>query len=391
VSTSRHSTIAHGLYSYQIGGSERVGADLAIEMKQQGHEVVCFAFYDHAGPIREELESTGIACVDLDYTARRRPVRRITYPVEFFRFLLQYSVSGLVVHHATALILCGWAAWAARVRRVVMVEHGLHQLRDRADYRRRARRYCRFADAIVGVDHTIVDYFRTEMGVPDRRLSYIPNAVHLSQASSTVRSDVRGRLGIEPEEFVFLFVGRLQPEKDIPTLLAAYQLVANHASDARHPGRLEPSPAARAGVRLLIAGDGPLRDSLQAQAARLGLTASLDFLGARRDVPELLQAADAFVMTSITEGQPMALVEAMAAGLPCIGTQVGGIPGLLEDGAGIVVPARDPAATAAEMMRLAGDLSLRTSLAHRAREKVASGHSLSQSTRQYLQLLEFAG
>jgi glycosyltransferase involved in cell wall biosynthesis len=187
---------------------------------------------------------------------------------------------------------------------------------------------------------------------------------------------VRRKLGIEPEEFVFLFVGRLQPQKDIPTLLAAYRLVANEAGT---------------GVRLLIAGDGPLRDSLQGQAVHLGLTASVDFLGARGDVPELLQAADAFVMTSITEGQPMALIEAMAAGLPCIGTQVGGIPALLEDGAGVVVPARDPAAIAAGMMRLLHDLSLRHSLAHRARDKAASAHSLSQSTRRYLELLQLAG
>ncbi len=197
MSVSRQATIAHGLYSYQIGGSERIGADLAMEMKRQGHEVVCFALYDHAGPIREELESAGIDCVNLDYTARRRPVRRITYPVEFFRFLVRYNVGGLVVHHATALILCGLAAWAARVPRVVMVEHGVHQLRDRADYRRRARRYCRFADAIVGVDQTIVDYFRTQMGVADRRLSYIPNAVHLRQPDRVVRSEVRGKLRTE--------------------------------------------------------------------------------------------------------------------------------------------------------------------------------------------------
>ena len=375
MSVSRQGAIAHGLYSYQIGGSERIGADLAMQMKRQGHKVVCFAFYDHAGPIREELETAGIDCVNLDYTARPRPVRRITYPVEFFRFLVRYNVVGLVVHHATALILCGLAAWAARVPRLVMVEHGLHQLRDRADYRRRARRYCRFADAIVGVDQTIVDYFRTQMDVPDRRLSYIPNAVQLRELNSALRTDVRRKLGVSSDEFVFLFVGRLQPEKDIPTLLAAYRLVAQELNSR---------------VRLWIVGNGPLRESLQAEADRLGLTASIDFLGARRDVPQLLEAADAFVMTSITEGQPMALLEAMAAGLPCIGTEVGGIPGLIGNGGGLVVPPRDPGALAQEMMHLVRDLSLRNSLGRCARERVMSKHSLSRSTGHYLQLLELA-
>lgn len=376
MSVPRHSTIAHGLYSYQIGGSERIGADLAMEMKRQGYKVVCFAFYDRAGPIREELESAGITCVNLDYTARRRPIRRITYPIEFFRFLLRYKVGGLVVHHATALLLCGLAAWAARVPRVVMVEHGLHQLRDRADYRRRARRYCRFADAIVGVDRTIVDYFRTQMGVPGRRLSYIPNAVHLRQPNSALRTEVRRKLGVMSDEFVFLFVGRLQPEKDIPTLLAAFQLVTNE---------LNPR------VRLWIAGDGPLREALQAEATRLGLIASLDFLGARRDVPQLLQGADALVMTSITEGQPMALLEAMAAGLPCIATEVGGIPGLLNNGAGLLVPSRDPVAVAHEMMHLVRSLSLRDSLVRCAKERVMSEHALARTTWHYLHLLRLVG
>ena len=373
MSVSRQGTIAHGLYSYQIGGSERIGADLAMEMKRQGHEVVCFAFYDQAGPIREELESAGIDCVNLDYTARPRPIRRITYPVEFFQFLVRCNVRGLVVHHATALILCGLAAWAARVPRVVMIEHGLHQLRDRADYRRRARRYCRFADAVVGVDQTIVDYFRTQMGVPDRRLSYIPNAAHPRQANGVVRSEVRSRLHADSQEFVFLFVGRLQPEKDIPTLLAAFRLVTKQS--------IRP-------VRLWIAGDGPLRESLQAEADRLGLTALVNFLGARRDVPQLLQGADVCVMTSITEGQPMALLEAMAAGVPCIATEVGGIPGLLKNGAGLVVPSRDPGAVAQQMMHLVRDLSLRDSLARCAKERVMREHTLAGSTRQYLQLLQ---
>jgi len=83
----------------------------------------------------------------------------------------------------------------------------------------------------------------------------------------------------------------------------------------------------------------------------------------------------------------MALIEAMASGLPCIGTKVGGIPGLLEDGAGVVVPARDPSAIAAEMMRRLRDRSLRCSLTHRARQKVANGDSLSQPIERYLQLL----
>ena len=134
--------IAQGLGSYQIGGSERIGADLAIEFRRRGFRVICFAFYDTDGPIRTELIAAGIECVDLDYRTRQRVIRRLTYQFEFLQFLRRFRVDALLVHHATALILCGIPARIARVRRVVMVEHGLLYLRDRPKYRRSAIRYC---------------------------------------------------------------------------------------------------------------------------------------------------------------------------------------------------------------------------------------------------------
>ncbi len=186
--------IAQGLFSYQIGGSERVGADLAIEFKRRGNRVICFAFYDTDGPIRTKLTAAGIECVDLDYQTRKRFTRRLTYQFEFLRFLLRYRVDALLVHHATALILCGIPARIARVRRVVMVEHGLHQLRDRPDYRRSAARYCRYADVITGVDETIVRYFHEQMAVPETRLRYIPNGVRLRPPDAQLRALAREQL-----------------------------------------------------------------------------------------------------------------------------------------------------------------------------------------------------
>ena len=180
--------IAQGLFSYQIGGSERVGADLAIEFKRRGFRVICFAFYDTDGPIRAELSAAGIECVDLDYQTRQRFTRRLTYQFEFLRFLLHFRVDALLVHHATALILCGIPARIARVRRVVMIEHALHQLRDRPDYRRSATRYCRYADVITGVDDTIVRYFQEKMAVPAMRLRYIPNGVQLRPRDPKMRT-----------------------------------------------------------------------------------------------------------------------------------------------------------------------------------------------------------
>ena len=364
--------IAQGLFSYQIGGSERVGADLALEFKRRGFRVICFAFYDTDGPIRSELNAAGIECVDLNYQTRQRFTRRLTYQIEFLRFLLRFRVDALLVHHATALILCGIPAHIARVRRVVMVEHGLHQLRDRPDYRRSAARYCGYADVITGVDETIVRYFQEQMAVPARRLRYIPNGVQLRPRDPQIRTATREELRLASEEFAFLFVGRLQPEKDVSTLLYALSALPF---------------LAHAQIRLLIAGDGPQRQLLETLAQRLNLNHHVHFLGVRRDVANLLAASDAFVMTSITEGQPMALIEAMAAGLPCIATRVGGVPALLEGGAGILTNPSSPQETAAAMTEILSNPKSRADFATEAVNRIFLKHSLNNVAIAYLDAL----
>jgi glycosyltransferase involved in cell wall biosynthesis len=369
-------TIAQGLFSYQIGGSERVGADLALEFQRRGHRVICFAFYDSDGPIRRELLAAGIECVDLNYERRNRMTRRLSYQLEIFAFLRRNAVDALLVHHATALILCGIPARLARVRSVVMVEHAIHQLRERPDYRRTAMRFLRFADYVTAVDPGIAEYFRTEMKVPEARVRYIANGVRPRDVTPGERSAKRTALGLREGVFAFLFAGRLQPVKDVDTLLRSFAILVQSSHGDFH---------------LLIAGDGSERGRLETLAVELRLVSRVTFLGARGDVPELMAAADAFVMTSVSEGQPMAIIEAMAAGLPTIATSVGGIPALLEGGAGLLAPAGNPAKISDAMHQVATSEQLRRELAADARKRVLERHSLPAIADGYLRLLCLAG
>lgn len=332
--------IAEGLFSFEIGGSERVGADLAIEFKLRGYRVLCFALYGSEGPIRDELQSKGINCVDLNYTKHVRFVRRLIYPSIFSRFLIDNDVHTLHVHHATALVLCGPAARRARTSHVSMTEHALHQLKERPNYRRSAIKYCCYADSITGVHPGITDYFHEKIHVPRDRLHVIANGVRMATRNEAARQRVRVEFGCDAGEFIYLFAGRLQPVKDVGTLLRAF---ASLPVQSERP------------IKLWIAGDGPERPMLTELSSKLGLQDRVRFLGARTDVPALMSAADGFVMTSITEGLPMALIEAMSHGLPCIATAVGGIPELLGDGVGVIVEPRDPTAVAVALQRLAAD------------------------------------
>jgi glycosyltransferase involved in cell wall biosynthesis len=364
--------IAEGLFSYQIGGSERVGVDVATEFARRGYDVVCFAFYDSDGPMRAELESKGIRCVNLNYETYRGALKRPAYQMEFWRMLRRERVQALHVHHATALILCAIPALLAGVKHIVMTEHGLHQLKERPAYRRSASFYCRFASDITVVEPTQAQYFRTELSVPLRKIHYIPNGVSTSVRTSAGVANARRTLGLDDNLFAFFNVGRMNPVKDLGTLLTAFSLLPSET---------------RGRSRLFMVGDGPDRGMLEARRDSLGLHDHVKFLGARNDVANLLIAADAFVMSSRTEGLPMALLEAMASGVPCVATEVGGIPELLGDQRGLLVPPGDPERLAEAMTSITRSENLRAQLSSKALERVRASYALAPVVDKYLRLL----
>jgi glycosyltransferase involved in cell wall biosynthesis len=142
-------------------------------------------------------------------------------------------------------------------------------------------------------------------------------------------------------------VGSLTPKKDHPNLLAAIGLLA-----PEHPS-----------LRLVVVGTGPMEAQLRRDVERSGLGSRVHLLGARDDVPHILPAFDVFVVSSRYEGLPLALVEAMAAGLPSVATSVGGIPELLDDGrTGFLVAPGDPAALAAAVEKLLCDPKTRAEM-----------------------------
>jgi glycosyltransferase involved in cell wall biosynthesis len=166
-----------------------------------------------------------------------------------------------------------------------------------------------------------------------------------------------------------LSVGRFRPPKDFTTLVRAM-------------ATLEPGTA-----RLRIAGDGPDRPALEAEIARLDVAHAVELLGTRGDVDQLLAAADLFVLSSDSEGLPMSVLEAMAAGLPVVASRVGGIPELVGDGeTGALVPPRDSAALAAAIRRIAGDPQLRDRLGEAGRRRAETEFSLETCRQRHLDL-----
>jgi len=197
---------------------------------------------------------------------------------------------------------------------------------------------------------------------PDKAL-YVPNGVDVSiyRPSKEARDRLRAELGLE-ETFAWLAVGRLEEAKDYPTLLRAFAGVVKVKLEAR----------------LLIAGEGSLRGELEKLIGDLFLQGNVRLLGLRKDIPALMNAADAFVMSSAWEGMPMVVLEAQASGLPVVATHVGGISEVVVPGkTGYLVPPRDPDALADAMKKLmALPPEERIKMGLEGREQVVARYSL---------------
>lgn len=224
----------------------------------------------------------------------------------------------------------------------------------------------RGADVTLGASSDLVAR-AAELGARDARLG--PVAAPPLPPPARSRDDVRAELieaaGIDdPATPVLLAVGRLAEQKDYPTLLAA---VGDH-----WPSRL-PRPL------LVIAGEGPLLEGLQRTVDERGLSVLL--LGQRRDVPDLLAAADLYVLSSRWEARALVVQEAARAGVAVVATSVGGVPDLVE-GAAILVPPGDPAALAAALSQLVSDPEQRERVAAAGRARSASWPDEAATTRQ---------
>lgn len=174
---------------------------------------------------------------------------------------------------------------------------------------------------------------------PAHKMLYIPNGIdcNLFAPDAATRAATRAELGVE-HAFVWLTIGRLEPQKDYPNLIRAARSLAAHP--------LQP-------WRLLIVGQGVLRETIERQIATFELTDLVQLLGVRTDIPALLNAADAFVLASAWEGMSNALLEAASAGLPIVATNVGGNSEIvLHEQTGFLTPPSNPEALAESMRRL---------------------------------------
>jgi glycosyltransferase involved in cell wall biosynthesis len=330
-----------------------------------------------AGPLAADFRAAGFEVETLDRAGKfdRRTLPRLVASLRADR-----TDAVLVAHHHRASLALGrLAALIARVPVNIVAAHDM----DLTSIGRRvlptwAVRTLGVSDALVLLAASQGEYLRSQEGVGRHvwesvREVVIPNGIVLpDNPGPAERARARAALGATTGDVVVGVVGRLSPQKAHHVL---FEAVATCLRDV-------PS------LRLAVIGDGELRSQLQDRAQQLGIGHRTTFLGTRRDVPELLPGLDVSCLSSVHEGVPIALMEAMAAGVPIVASDCGAVRDIVEDGEqGFLIPVGDAGRFADRLRLLAGDPDLRARLGKAARARAEHDFGIEQTARSYEELL----
>ncbi|MBX6330718.1 MAG: glycosyltransferase [Gemmatimonadaceae bacterium] len=337
------------------GGAEMMLLHLAEELRRRGHEVLPVGPDNKSGWLAERFRERGFA--PTTFSLRRaidlRCLRGLTA-------LLRAHDIQVVHSHEFGMAVYGAAAARRIGARHVITMHGgryyAEQWRRRAALRWAARR----SVALVGVSTATANDLRDTLALRDGEVVVVPNGIPFRAGE---RAPLRRALAVRDDDLLLVAVGNLYPVKGHAVLLRALATLHREHADLRW--------------RLAIAGRGEEESALRAAAEREGIADRVHLLGYRGDVPDILAAADAFVMPSLSEGLPLALVEAMSASLPIVASDVGGIPeAVTRDVEALLAPPGDPVALAAALARVLGDASLRARLGAAARRRALRDFSV---------------
>lgn len=317
--------ISHVIDSLEVGGAEAVVAALARLQVSYGHSVDVHCLLS-GGALANRLGAEGIVI------HVQPPAATLARVNNLYRAFRMSRPAVVHCHNKSATVHAAPAARLAGVKAIISTRHGMarppYRLRKELKFWVTSALFC---DRVVAVCETARVNMRSGASLAARNVVTIRNGAFPSAATN-------GGAPRPAQGFTLIAVGRLAPAKSYDTLLRSVALAKQTVPD----------------LTLLLVGDGDEASSLKQLAADLGIDGIVQFCGERADVGAWLHRADVFVMSSISEGLPISILEAMAAGLPAIVTDVGGMPEVVQlSGAGKIVPPRSPEKLAAAIVEFA--------------------------------------
>lgn len=356
-----------------IGGAQRGLFDQAGWFKSHGCKVVVAFFYDKEGFYEKWSQAVDFPVHNLQ--AYERGAGLLRQSTLLFRGLWRlwgllrrerFDVVETFTHDSNLLGLP--LAWLAQVP----VRIATHRGKIEAFPRWRQILHGVFIN--IGIAHTLIAVSEQtrqqamEEGIWENRITVIPNGVKPLDTSFVNRDTVRKDLGLREDDIFLLSIGRLTYQKGHEFLVQAMAKVVSHFPNGK----------------IGICGDGPLRSQLEKQIKEAGLSNHVNLLGAWEDVSPLLASAEIFILPSRWEGLSRALMEAMAAGLPVIATEVDGIKDLITNGVnGLLVPSEDAEALRNSILQLIDNTEMRKRIGAAGQAHVIQTHSVDDMCKKY--------
>jgi glycosyltransferase involved in cell wall biosynthesis len=367
-SVERPVRIAHLIETDGPGGAERVVAELASGLQRAGADNVVFVPERGDGWLGEQLRESRVA---MDHFHLDAPVS----PACAQRLAAAFRRHNVAVAHSHEFSMAVYGAWAACLAGIphLITMHGSRYYAGRLQRRVALRAAIGYSRRTVAVSNPLADHLRRDLFVRRSRISVITNGVrHRAAVHTTIREELR----LAPDDMLAVAVGNLYPVKGHQFLIEAIARIT-----ARHPR-----------LHVAICGRGDQADVIAAGARERRIHERVHMLGLRPDVDGILAAADLFVMPSISEGLPLALLEAMFAGCPIVASDVGEVAATLDHGScGLLVAPGETQALANAMDELLSNRTRARDLGDRAKRRALAEYDVAHMIRRYAAMYESAG
>jgi glycosyltransferase involved in cell wall biosynthesis len=349
--------IAHVVDSMEIGGAETLVAQMCRLQREQGHNPCVYAVLT-LGPLGDQLRAE---CFSVQPNIGRHLSDSAR---NFFRAFKESQPDVVHLHNPTPTVYAAISARMAGVPSIVSTRHSLVAPPRRLVTELKYSVAATCCDWVVGICDATTANLKSMHSVPARKIVRVYNG-----ANPVLRAE---KIHWPPKSgFTLLYVGRLEPVKNHALLLNAFRIA------------LQSMP----GLRLWMAGDGSERKKMERLATELSITSQVTFWGQQLDVAPFFSAADAFIMSSTSEGLPVSLLQAFSVGLPAIVTDVGGMAEVVRLArAGATVPISDPDAMAAAILRMTSNNEEREQYAANARKAFLSHFTLQAMVDSYMDL-----
>ena len=348
--------IFHAVYSLEMGGAEVLVGQLCRVQRAAGHEVAVYC-YSNLGVVGEGLRAEGFS---ISVLGEAHPLRTMA---RYFRLFLALKPDVVHCHNVAPTTQAAIPAWLARVRCVISTRHRLELY----PYDRKAETQYNFmgwfCDWVTGICQVTCDNLLRAPLARKKKIVRVYNGTSRVERVETAQLGKRG--------FTLVFIGRLAPEKDLGTLIRAVALAKEQVP----------------GLMFWIVGDGRTRGEWEKLVEELGVGEQVKFWGQQTATAQFFCAADVFAMSSFSEGLPVSLLQSMSLGTPAILTDVDGMGEVLRlTESGLLVPVNDPAAFAAAIVHMAGDVELRAELSRRALAGYEAHFTLERMADGYMEL-----